>query len=83
MKGTSRTQRPQPRAWSRVVRGEAAGRRARQSGSAVIEYSIITLLAIVILLSAEENVVAMVMDALREIYRAFTHALSITYPTPD
>lgn len=51
-----------------------------QRGSAVIEYCIVALLAILVLVGSDEDVVRMVLDAIRSMYRAFTSALSITYP---
>lgn len=51
-----------------------------QRGSAVIEYTIVAFLAVVVLVGTDEDVVRMVMEAIRTIYGAFTHALSVTYP---
>ncbi|MBB1088710.1 hypothetical protein H4F99_09430 [Lysobacter sp. SG-8] len=52
-----------------------------QRGSAVIEYSIIAMLVIVVLV-ANENVVGQLMQAIKDLYGAFTHALSVTFPSP-
>lgn len=52
-----------------------------QRGGATIEFSIITFLAVVVLL-AEPDVVTMLMDAIKQVYGAFTSALSMTFPTP-
>ncbi|HEY4531203.1 MAG TPA: hypothetical protein VIG97_12925 [Luteimonas sp.] len=46
----------------------------------MIEYCIVALLAILVLVGSDEDVVRMVLDAIRSMYRAFTSALSITYP---
>lgn len=51
-----------------------------QRGSAVIEYAIVALLAIIVLMGTDEDVVRMVLEAIRTIYRAFTSAISMTYP---
>jgi len=55
--------------------------RRSQRGGATIEFSIITFLAVVVLL-AEPDVVTMLMDAIKQVYGAFTSALSMTFPTP-
>lgn len=54
--------------------------RRLQGGSAVVEYAIVAFLAVIVLVGTDENVVQMVMDAIRTMYRAFTSALSMTYP---
>lgn len=54
--------------------------RRLQRGSALVEYSIIAFLAVIVLVGTDENVVQMVMEAIRTIYLAFTNALSMTYP---
>lgn len=56
----------------------AAAARA-QRGSAVIEYSIVTFLAVAVVV-AQPNVVADLMDAIHKVYQAFTHAISLTFP---
>lgn len=61
------------------LRGTLAAPRRRQRGSAVVEYTIITLLVVVVLI-ADTNVIAMVIDAVKQLYGAFTFALSITTP---
>lgn len=61
-------------------RGERRAPLRLQQGSAVIEYCIVALLAILVLVGSDEDVVRMVLDAIRSMYRAFTSALSITYP---
>lgn len=53
-----------------------------QRGSAIIEYSIVTFLAIIVLIS-QENQIAQLMDAIKEVYESFSFALSMTFPTPD
>ncbi|MBB1061990.1 hypothetical protein [Marilutibacter spongiae] len=54
----------------------------RVRGSAVIEYSIITFFVVVVLI-ANPNVVSQLMQAMKDVYEAFSYALSMTYPTPD
>lgn len=53
-----------------------------QRGSATIEYSIVTFLAVIVLIS-QENQIAQLMDAIKEVYESFSFALSMTFPTPD
>lgn len=60
-------------------RGASVPRRL-QRGSAVVEYSIVAFLAVTVLVGVDENVVQMVMEAVRTMYLAFTNALSMTYP---
>ncbi|MGQ4660761.1 hypothetical protein [Lysobacter sp. F6437] len=55
---------------------------AGQRGSAIIEYSIVTFLAVIVLIS-QENQIAQLMDAIKEVYESFSFALSMTFPTPD
>lgn len=63
-----------------MLRGNR-GHRRRQTGSAAIEYLLVTSLVVVILV-AEPNVVVQLMDAIKQVYRAFTFALGLTYPAP-
>lgn len=56
------------------------GHRRRQAGSATVEYAIVAFLAVIVLVGSDGNVVQMVMEAIRTMYRAFTSALSMTYP---
>lgn len=51
-----------------------------QRGSAIVEYTIVAFLAVLVLVGTDGDVVKMVMDAIRTIYLAFTSALSMTYP---
>lgn len=51
----------------------------RQRGSAVIEYTVITFLAIVVLIT-QDNQVARLLEAIKELYEAFSFAISITIP---
>lgn len=51
-----------------------------QRGSAVIEYTLVAFLAVLVLVGTDQDVVKMVMEAIRTIYRAFTSALSMTFP---
>lgn len=51
-----------------------------QRGSALIEYSIVAFLAIIVLIS-QENQIAALMDAIKDLYGAFTYSLSMTFPT--
>ena len=64
-----------------------ASRRTRgpllQRGSAVIEYSLIASLGILVLVAMGDNVILEVINAVKEMYQAFTSAISMTYPTPD
>lgn len=53
----------------------------RQRGSALIEYSVVAFLVVVVLIS-QDNVVAQLMGAIQEVWRAFSYALSMTYPVP-
>ena len=53
---------------------------SKQSGSATNEYTVIALLVATILIGLDENVVEMVMEAIRGMYRAFTSAISMTFP---
>lgn len=64
---------------SGVARGRP-GMRGLQAGSATVEYAIVAFLAVIVLVGSDENVVRMVMEAIRTMYRAFTSALSMTYP---
>lgn len=50
-----------------------------QRGSAVIEYSIVTFLVVAVLV-AQPNVVVELMDAIHKVYKAFTSAISMTFP---
>jgi Flp pilus assembly pilin Flp len=52
-----------------------------QRGAAMMEYVLITLL-IVIVLIASPNVIEEIVNALKEVYRAFVYALGMSYPTP-
>ncbi|GAB3339081.1 hypothetical protein [Marilutibacter aestuarii] len=62
-------------------RGAAPATASKQRGSAIIEYSIIALLIVVVLI-ADENVIAQLMQAIKDLYGAFSHALSMTFPSP-
>ncbi len=50
--------------------------RRHQSGAALIEYSLVTALIVVVLI-ANPNVIVQIVDALRRIYSSFTYALSV------
>jgi Flp pilus assembly pilin Flp len=54
----------------------------RQQGSAVVEYAIITFFVVVVLIT-QDNVIAQVMQAIKDMYEAFSFAISMTFPTPD
>ncbi|MHB1057454.1 MAG: hypothetical protein ACYC0F_06195 [Rhodanobacter sp.] len=56
----------------------AAARPARQRGGALIEYTIVVLLLVMVLL-ANPNVIRQLADALREAYTSFVYALSISW----
>lgn len=66
---------------SSTVRRSGLGRRRGARGSAAIEFSIITFLVVVVLI-AEPNVITLLLDAIKQVYGAFTSALSMTFPTP-
>lgn len=51
--------------------------RATQRGQALIEFTVVTLLVVVVLI-AQPNVVVALVDALRTAYQAFTYAISFT-----
>ncbi|QDH71594.1 hypothetical protein [Marilutibacter alkalisoli] len=67
------------RAWTMKRKQLPKGPR-RQRGSAIVEYSIITMLVIVVLV-ANDNVVGQLMQAIKGMYEAFSYALSMTFPT--
>lgn len=48
----------------------------RQRGAALIEYSIVTLLAVTVLV-AQPNIVLELVESLRKAYSSFTYALSL------
>ncbi len=54
----------------------------RQRGSALIEYTVITGLAVLVLLS-NPNVVAETINAIKSVYEAFAYSLSTTFPLPN
>lgn len=66
----------------RTARRQVAAWPGRQRGSALIEYSIIAFLVVVVLIS-QDNVVARLMQAIRDLYGAFSFALSMTFPVPE
>lgn len=66
----------------RAARRSPITRPGRQRGSALIEYSIVTFLVVVVLIS-QDNVVAQLMQAIKDLYGAFSFALSMTFPVPD
>lgn len=61
--------------------GRQLGRQA-QCGAATIEYVVVTAIFVLALL-APTNTFADLMDAIKQIYQAFTFSISVTYPTPD
>ncbi len=63
------------------IRGNRGSRRG-QAGSAAIEYLLVTSLVVIVLV-AEPNIVVELMNAIKQVYRAFTFALGLTYPTPS
>lgn len=52
----------------------------RQRGSATVEYLVVTSLVVIALL-VEPNVVVQLLDAIKQVYRAFTYALGLTAPS--
>ena len=63
------------------VRGQMSAKRL-QRGSALIEYTIITGLAVLVLVS-NPNVVAETINAIKSVYEAFAYSLSTTFPLPN
>lgn len=55
-----------------------AGAPARQRGQGLVEYSIVTLLAVLVLV-AQPNVLIELVQAMRKLYAAFTYALSLSW----
>lgn len=51
---------------------------ARQRGQALIEYTLVTFLVVVVLI-ANPNVITEIVDAIRSVYQAFTSAISVSY----
>lgn len=56
--------------------------RRKQRGSALIEYTIVTGLAVLVLVS-NPNVVAETINAIKSVYEAFAYSLSTTFPLPN
>lgn len=52
-----------------------------QAGVAMMEYVLITLFIIVVLI-ASPNVIEEIINAIKDVYRAFVYAIGMTYPTP-
>lgn len=50
----------------------------RQRGQAVIEYTLVTFLVVLVLV-ANPNVITEIVDAIRSVYQAFAHAISVSY----
>lgn len=50
--------------------------RRRQQGAALIEYSIVTMLGVIVLI-AQPNIVMELIEALRKAYSSFTYAMSL------
>jgi Flp pilus assembly pilin Flp len=53
-----------------------------QSGAAAVEYVVIALLIVIILL-ASPNVIAQLIEAIKQLYEAFTVAIGRTYVAPE
>ncbi len=51
--------------------------RKRQAGQAVVEYTIVLMLAVVVLL-ARPDVITELVETLKEIYAAFVYAISFS-----
>lgn len=52
-----------------------------QRGSAMVEYALISALVVIVLLSGP-SVITQILEAIRQVYEAFTFAIGLTYPTP-
>jgi|GEM_PF-2738568 len=50
-----------------------------QRGSALIEYTLIAFLLVVVLVS-QGNAIAQLMQAIKDLYEAFSYAISMTFP---
>lgn len=48
----------------------------RQQGAALIEYSIVTMLGVIVLI-AQPNIIMELIEALRKAYSSFTYAMSL------
>lgn len=48
----------------------------RQQGAAIIEYSIVTMLGVIVLI-ARPNIIMELVEALRKAYSSFTYAMSL------
>ena len=55
--------------------------RGTQRGAATIEYAVVTALFLIALL-APTNTFSDLMDAIKQVYLAFTYSLSVSYPPP-
>ncbi|MGO3128024.1 MAG: hypothetical protein ACTIJY_08125 [Luteimonas sp.] len=55
--------------------------RGTQKGAATIEYTIVTALFVIALL-APTNTFSDLMDAIKQVFQAFTYTLSVSYPAP-
>lgn len=58
-----------------MMAGTAAPSRRRQRGQSTIEYTVVVI-AVVIVLIARPDVITEVLDALKQAYSAFVHAIS-------
>ena len=56
--------------------------RGQQRGGALIEYTIVTGLAVLVLV-ANPNVVAETLNEIKSVYEAFAYSLSTTFPLPN
>lgn len=52
--------------------------RARQHGGALVEYTVVVMLLVMVLL-ANPNVIKQLADAVRDAYTSFVYALSISW----
>ncbi|MCF7223600.1 hypothetical protein [Marilutibacter chinensis] len=67
----------------RTLRRSHHPRPARgQRGNAIVEYTLITGLAVLVLVS-NPNVVAETLNAIKSMYEAFAYSLSTTFPLPN
>ncbi len=50
-----------------------------QRGSALVEYTVVVLLLVVVLIATDGNVIRELVGAVREAYASFVYALSISW----
>lgn len=47
----------------------------------MVEYALISALVVIVLVSGP-SVITQILEAIRQVYEAFTFAIGLTYPTP-